>query len=53
MTYRELLEFTKKHPNCFWSKEQKDQNSDYRYKSWVATQNRDYEGEAAKEKGHR
>lgn len=51
MTYRELLEFTKKHPNPFWNKEQHNKEFEYRYKAWVAQQNQ--ECDAKKDKTQR
>lgn len=39
MTYKELLEFTRKNPNPFWNKEQHDKDVDYRYKTWITQQN--------------
>jgi len=35
VNYKELLELTQKHPDCFWDKEQKSQESEYRYKMWA------------------
>jgi hypothetical protein len=38
MTYRELLEFTQKHPNPFWNKEQHDRNFEFRFRNWIEQQ---------------
>lgn len=39
MTYRELLELTKKHPNPFWKKERHDKEFENKYKAWLEQQN--------------
>jgi hypothetical protein len=39
MTYRELREFTEKHPNPCWNKAQHDRDFEFRYNSWVQQQN--------------
>lgn len=41
MNYRELLEYTKKNPGCFWTKEQREQYSEYRFKSWLDAQDKE------------
>jgi len=38
MNYRELIEFTKKHPNPFRSNAQHDKEAEYRYRVWVMKQ---------------
>mgnify|MGYP006927219165 CR=1 FL=1 len=39
MTYRELLELTKKHPNPFRIKERRDKELENRYTAWLEQQN--------------
>lgn len=43
MTYRELLELTKKHPNPFWNKKQHDIEFEYKYRIWVERQNHKFD----------
>mgnify|MGYP001344370298 FL=1 len=48
MTYKELLEFTKKHPNPFWNEEQHNKQVEYKYKDWLAQQNQKHSAEKHK-----
>jgi hypothetical protein len=40
MTYRELLETVKKHPDYFKSAEERNKMSDYRFRTWVDQKSR-------------
>jgi hypothetical protein len=39
MTYKELIDTLRKHPDCFWDEKQRIRNSEYKYKSWVNRKN--------------
>lgn len=53
MTYRELLEFTKKNPNPFWSKEQHEVEAGHRYRMWLEEENARYLEESRKKEPER
>jgi hypothetical protein len=55
MQYRELLDFVKKNPNCFWTKEQWENNSQNRFRTWVGRRDEEYTAKKTNEKkqGHK
>lgn len=50
MTYKELLEMTKKNPGCLWTKEQRNADSEYKFTDWMKQQEQDNRKEKEKEK---
>lgn len=48
MTYKELIEFTKKHPNPFWNREQHNKEAEYKFRTWLKKENLQYDEEKKK-----
>lgn len=47
MTYRELLEITKNHPNPFWKKNRHEREFEQKYRAWLELQNQSQDSDGS------